>query len=74
MKWIGRRGQWKRILEEIQIDIQSYHVHESCETLVFVVVDAVRDVPDLRLVERDLTGKQTLQGRVVDIRLQIVEP
>lgn len=74
LKWIGRRGQWKRVLEEVQIDIQSYHTHEACESLVFVIVDAIRDVPDPRLVEREFTGSQTLRGRVVDVRLYIVEP
>lgn len=74
VKWIGRRGQWKRILEEVQVDIQSYHTHDACETLVFVVADAVRDVPDPRLVEREFTNPQTIRGRVVDVRLHIVEP
>jgi hypothetical protein len=74
VKWIGRRGQWKQILAQVQVDIQSYHTHEACETLVFVIVDAIRDVPDPRLVERELTGPQTIKGRSVDIRLYIVEP
>jgi hypothetical protein len=74
IKWIGRRGQWKQILQQIQIDIQSYHTHKSCETLVFVVVDSVRDVPDPKLVEKELTGPQTVRGRVVDVRTHIVEP
>jgi hypothetical protein len=74
VKWIGRRNQWKSILAQIQVDIQSYHTHENCETLVFVVVDAVRDMPDPRLLEREMTGPQTVKGRTFDVRLYVVEP
>ncbi len=74
VKWIGRRRQWKTILGEIQIDIQSYPTHPSCDTLVFVVVDTVRDIQDPRLVEKELSGKQRVQGRTVDIRVFVVEP
>jgi hypothetical protein len=49
VKWIGRKGQWKTILDQIHVDIQSYPSHESCETLVFVILDAVRDISDPRL-------------------------
>jgi hypothetical protein len=73
VKWVGRRRQWKSILREIQVDIQSYPVHDSCKTLVFVVVDAVRDIPDPRLLERELTCKQVVHDRPVDVRLYVVE-
>lgn len=74
VKWVGKRRQWKSIVSQIHIDVQSYPAHECCETLVFVVVDAARDIPDPRLVEADLSGKQTIRGRTVDIRLFVVEP
>jgi REase_DpnII-MboI len=74
VKWVGRRGQWKTILDQIHVDVQSYPTHESCATLVFVVVDAVRDIADPRLVEHELSGAQTVRGRTVDVQLYIVEP
>lgn len=74
VKWVGRKGQWKSILGQIQVDIQSYPTHDACETLVFVVVDAARDIPDPRLLENDISGHQTIRGREVDIRLYVVEP
>ncbi len=49
VKWIGKRGRWRRVLDEIHVDIQTYPQHPACESLVFVVADAVRDVPDPRL-------------------------
>lgn len=74
VKWVGRAKQWKRILDEIHVDVQAYPTHDSCETLVFVVVDAARDVPDPRLAERELSGTQVIRGKKVDIRVFIVEP
>jgi hypothetical protein len=74
VKWIGRKAQWKTILGQIQIDIQSYPTHPACQSLVFVVVDAARDVPDPRLIEKEMTGTQVILGKPIDIRLYIVEP
>jgi hypothetical protein len=44
------------------------------QTLVFVVVDAVRDMPDPRLLEQEMTGPQSVKGRTFDVRLYVVEP
>jgi hypothetical protein len=74
VKWIGRRKRWKAMLGQIQIDIQSYSTHPNCETLVFVVVDSARDIPDPRFIEKEISGKQTIGERRFDIRLYVVEP
>ena len=42
--------------------------------MVFVVVDVARDIPDPRLVEPDLTGRQMVRGRNIDVRVFVVEP
>jgi len=74
LKWIGKKGQWKKILEQIQTDIQCYPIHPSCETLIFVVVDTARDIPDPRQFERELTEMQTVRGKDIDVRVFVVEP
>jgi hypothetical protein len=74
VKWIGRKKQWKAILGQIQIDIQSYSTHPYCETLIFVVVDSARDISDPRLMEKEISGKQLIRNRQFDIRLYVVEP
>lgn len=74
VKWIGRKGHWKAILDEIHVDIQCYPSHEFCETLVFVIVDGLRDVPDPRLIENEMSRKQVINGRAVDIRVYVAEP
>lgn len=67
VKWVGKPRQWKRILREINDDIQSYVKHPACKTLIFVVVDNVKDIPDPAQFERDLTGKQTIDGKEIEI-------
>jgi hypothetical protein len=74
VKWIARSGQWKRIVEQIHVDIQSYIVHPACETLIFVVVDSVRDIPDPRKLEEELSGEQTIAGKQVNVRVFVAEP
>jgi REase_DpnII-MboI len=74
VKWIGQRGQWKRTVKEIYADIQAYALHPDCKTLVFVIIDAVRDIPDPQLVQRDLSGRQTLSGNEIDVQVFVREP
>jgi REase_DpnII-MboI len=74
IKWTGKKGQWKRIVKEIYADIQGYALHPDCRTLVFVIVDAVRDFPDPHLVQRDLSGRQVLMGKDIDVQVFIREP
>lgn len=74
VKWIGRKGYWKKALEQIHTDIQCYPSHPSCETLVFVILDSARDIPDPRMVEREMSRKQVIDDRHVDVRVFVVEP
>jgi hypothetical protein len=74
VKWIGRRSQWRRTVEEIHVDIQTYAVHPSCETLIFVVADAARDIQDPRRMEHELSGEQSILGKRIDVRTFIIEP
>ena len=46
LKWIGRKGEWKKKVDEIHVDIQTYVTHPASETIFFVIVDDVRDIQD----------------------------
>lgn len=74
VKWISRPGQWKRVVEETYVDVQSYVAHPACETLVFVIVDTARDIPDPSTLERQLSGEQTIDGKAVQVRFYVAEP
>lgn len=74
VKWIQKPRQWKQIVQQLHVDTQCYIAHPSCETLFFVVVDAIRDIPDPRRLESELSGNQTIDGKSVSIRLFVAEP
>ncbi len=67
VKWVGRRGTWKKKIDEIHVDIQTYARHPASQTLFFVIVDDVGDIQDPRQLERDLTSRQTVDSREIDI-------
>ena len=73
LKWIGRKGDWKKKIDEIHVDIQTYVTHPASETMFFVIVDDVRDIQDPRKVEQELTAQQTIDGREVDVVLLVCD-
>jgi hypothetical protein len=72
IKWIGKKDSGVE-LDEIHIDVQTYGRHRTV-SMIFVVIDAVRDVPDPHLVETELSGKQVIDGRVVRVIAYVREP
>lgn len=74
VKWIARHGQWKRIVEQVHVDTQSYIAHPACENLIFVIVDAARDIPDPRRLEEELSGEQSIDGKFINVRVFVAEP
>ena len=74
VKWIGTRRRWKRIVDQIHVDIQTYVAHPACDNLLFVIVDAVRDIPDPRQLEEHLSGEQSVGDRRIHVRVIVCEP
>ena len=68
VKWIDTKGEWKRVLREINDDIQKYPTHPSCEDLWFVIVDNVRDIEDPLQFEAQISGIQIVRGHNIKIR------
>ena len=73
LKWIGKRGTWKRKIEEIYVDIQTYARHPACETLFLVIVDSVKDIPDPCQLEEELSGTQIVDNLKVNVRAFVCE-
>lgn len=74
IKWIGKIGQWKKVLEEIYVDIQTYGMHPDCRYLIFILIDSVRDIPDPHIVETQISGTQKIDGKLIRILLYVREP
>ena len=73
LKWIGKKGTWKRKIEEIYVDMQTYARHPACQNLFFVIVDSVKDIPDPRQIEEELSGLQTIDNLAVNVRAFVCE-
>lgn len=74
VKWVYKKGSWKQVLKQINDDIQSYVTHPDCETLIFVVIDAAKDIPDPSLFESDLTAIQSIHDKTINIQAFVREP
>ena len=74
IKWIGKPRQWRRVLDEIHVDVQTYGRHPDCHYLVFIIVDAARDIPDPHLVEEELSDKQCIDGRDISVIAYVRQP
>jgi hypothetical protein len=74
VKWIAAKRQWKKIVEEVYVDIQTYGRHPDCRYLVFIVVDGVRAVPDPHLAEQQISGDQVIDGKPIKVKAFIREP
>ena len=74
IKWIGQNGRWKQIIRQINDDIQLYIADSRCETLIFVIVDAAKDIPDPHVFENDLSKTQTIGGHSSDVMVFVREP
>ena len=73
LKWISRPGSWKRKIEEVYVDIQTYGRHRSSANLIFVIVDSIKDIPDPRQVEAELTGVQSRDGGQINVQAIVCE-
>ena len=73
VKWIGRKGTWKKKIDEIYVDIQTYAKHPAGQTVFFIIVDNVRDIQDPRQLEGELTSPQTVDGREMEIELFVCD-
>ena len=73
LKWIGKLGTWRRRIEEIYVDMETYVTHPSSDNLWFVIVDDAKDIPDPQQIESELTGKRTIGGKEIDVRVFVCE-
>ena len=73
LKWIDKKAGWKKKIDEIYVDIQSYVRHPASQNLFFVVVDAARDIPDPRQFEAEISGIQTIDGRQIEVQVIVCE-
>ena len=73
LKWIDKPGAWKNIVDQIHVDVQTYHGHPSCENHWFVIVDNIKDIQDPRLVEEQWSGSQAIGGKQFEVQVIVCD-
>lgn len=74
LKWIDKKGDWKKKVDDICVDTLTYITHPACNSLFFVLVDNIKDIPDPRQLEAEMSGLQVIDGRSVDVQVIVCEP
>jgi len=69
LKCIRDEAHAKNIGDELKIDIQSYPFHPYCGTIIFYIYDPQGKIKDPKMLIRDLSGKHTIKGRDIKVKL-----
>lgn len=67
----GSRNHARGIPDELKIDIESYYVHQACDTLAVFVYDPEGFMADADQQERQLSGTRVIKGRSVEVVVRI---
>lgn len=65
------RNHAREIPDELKIDIESYYVHQACDTLAVFVYDPYGWMADPAQQERQLSGTRVIRGRHVEVIVRI---
>lgn len=72
VKAVRNLGHAQRVADELKIDIESYHSHPHCKSLVAVVWDERRHIHDRRAFEKDLSGWREKSGRRFQVEVHVL--
>ncbi|MDO8619716.1 MAG: hypothetical protein Q7R49_07380 [Candidatus Daviesbacteria bacterium] len=65
-KYIRDKNHGKRIVQEINDDIETYRYHNNCENLIFFIYDPDAMIPDRLQLEKHVTSKRTYSDKVLN--------
>lgn len=71
LKYIEKADQAPKIADDLKKDIESYHIHPYCHTLVCFVYDPDRQITNAPIIERDLTGSRIFDGKPMEVITRI---
>lgn len=72
VKFVRDARHGRAVSDELRIDFESYHAHPGCKTLVAVVWDEHRCIPDPLVLERDLSGSRTKGDASFDVVVKVL--
>jgi len=73
VKYVRDKRHAKTIFDEMKIDIESYHAHAHCNTLIFFIYDPNLRIQDAKRKMQELSGIRSIKGREMQVKT-IVSP
>lgn len=73
VKFVRNAPHARTVAAELKVDIESYHAHPSCKTLVAFVWDPLHRLPDRQNFIADLEGPRTKAGKTFSVEI-VVKP
>jgi hypothetical protein len=71
VKYVRNTGHGKNIGDELKIDIESYHSHASCKSLLFLIYDPEGNIVDPAEITNDLSGRRVKGKSSFDVRVMV---
>ena len=71
VKYVRNTSHAKTIADEIKIDIESYHTHPSCKTILVFIFDPKSYIVDPDMIERDLSGQRVKGSSSFDVQVLV---
>lgn len=68
----ARAQNSSHIVDELKIDIESYHLHRSCDTLICLIWDPHRVMRERDAVVRDLSGSRKINDAQFVVKVRCV--
>ena len=70
-KFVRDTNHAKSVSDELKIDIESYHSHPACKTLLFIVYDPNNYIIDPSEITTDLSGRRVKKGSSFEVQVLI---
>lgn len=71
VKYVRDPSHGKKIGDELKIDIESYHSHSSCKSLLFLIYDPEGNIVDPAVITNDLSGRRVKGKSCFDVRVLV---
>lgn len=70
-KFVRSEDHAETISDELKVDIESYHAHPACKTLLFLVFDPIGHITDPAGLSNDLTGRRIKGNSSFDVHVLV---
>jgi hypothetical protein len=71
VKYVRDKSHRKNIGDELKIDIESYHSHSACKTLLFLIYDPDSNIVDPSEITNDLSGRRIKGNSSFDVQVMV---